>query len=219
MTVQAAIGIVTLLYQAPIGLALLHQVMAIVVLSIAVVARGPHHARQRAHRAVRSRQHAARSGMIELTPRGRHRRSSSSCMARPTRSISNSARRIAAHFEALRVSPDTRGRDHGAGADVLGGRRPAAADRRRRRLRAAIPAGAAPALRHGVQLIRSRWSLPSTATPSPAAACWPAAPTSASRRKDGGRIGVTELLVGVPFPGHGVRGDALCDRAAVSCRT
>lgn len=37
MTVQAVIGIATLLYQAPIGLALVHQAMAIVVLSIAVV--------------------------------------------------------------------------------------------------------------------------------------------------------------------------------------
>ena len=37
MTAQAAIGIATLLYQAPIGLALLHQATAIVVLSIAVV--------------------------------------------------------------------------------------------------------------------------------------------------------------------------------------
>jgi len=36
MTVQAVIGVVTLLHQATIGLALLHQAMAIVVLSIAV---------------------------------------------------------------------------------------------------------------------------------------------------------------------------------------
>lgn len=36
MTVQAAVGVVTLLYQAPMGLALLHQFMAIVLLSIAV---------------------------------------------------------------------------------------------------------------------------------------------------------------------------------------
>jgi cytochrome c oxidase assembly protein subunit 15 len=37
MTIQAIIGTATLLYQAPISLALLHQAMAIVVLSIAVV--------------------------------------------------------------------------------------------------------------------------------------------------------------------------------------
>ena len=37
MTIQAAIGIATLLYQAPISLALMHQAMAIVVLTIAVV--------------------------------------------------------------------------------------------------------------------------------------------------------------------------------------
>jgi cytochrome c oxidase assembly protein subunit 15 len=36
MTVQAIVGIATLLHQAPIGLALLHQAMAIVVLTIAV---------------------------------------------------------------------------------------------------------------------------------------------------------------------------------------
>ena len=37
ITLQAALGIVTLLYQAPLALALLHQAMAIVVLTIAVV--------------------------------------------------------------------------------------------------------------------------------------------------------------------------------------
>jgi cytochrome c oxidase assembly protein subunit 15 len=37
MTVQVGIGVVTLLYQAPLSLALLHQAMAIVVLTIAVV--------------------------------------------------------------------------------------------------------------------------------------------------------------------------------------
>ncbi len=36
MTVQAAVGVATLLYQAPISLALIHQAMAIVVLTIAV---------------------------------------------------------------------------------------------------------------------------------------------------------------------------------------
>ncbi len=48
--------------------------------------------------------------------------------------------------------------------------------------------------------IRSRWSRQSTATPLPAAACWFAVPTGALWRVAGGRIGVTELLVGVPFP-------------------
>ncbi len=37
VTIQAALGIVTLLHQAPLALALLHQAMAIVVLAIAVV--------------------------------------------------------------------------------------------------------------------------------------------------------------------------------------
>ena len=37
VTVQAILGIVTLLYQAPIALALLHQAMAIVVLTVAVI--------------------------------------------------------------------------------------------------------------------------------------------------------------------------------------
>jgi cytochrome c oxidase assembly protein subunit 15 len=37
VTVQAAIGIATLLYQVPIALALAHQAMAMVVLTIAVV--------------------------------------------------------------------------------------------------------------------------------------------------------------------------------------
>jgi cytochrome c oxidase assembly protein subunit 15 len=35
--VQAALGITTLLYQAPLGLALLHQTMAIIVLAVAVI--------------------------------------------------------------------------------------------------------------------------------------------------------------------------------------
>jgi cytochrome c oxidase assembly protein subunit 15 len=37
VTLQAALGIVTLLHQAPLALALAHQAMAIVVLTIAVV--------------------------------------------------------------------------------------------------------------------------------------------------------------------------------------
>jgi cytochrome c oxidase assembly protein subunit 15 len=37
VTIQAALGIVTLLYQAPIGLALAHQAVAVVVLAIAVL--------------------------------------------------------------------------------------------------------------------------------------------------------------------------------------
>jgi cytochrome c oxidase assembly protein subunit 15 len=37
VTIQAGIGVVTLLYQTPLALALLHQVMAIVVLTVAVV--------------------------------------------------------------------------------------------------------------------------------------------------------------------------------------
>jgi cytochrome c oxidase assembly protein subunit 15 len=37
VTLQAGIGIVTLLHQAPLALALLHQIMGIVVLTIAVI--------------------------------------------------------------------------------------------------------------------------------------------------------------------------------------
>ena len=47
VTLQAALGIVTLLYQAPLALALAHQVMAIVVFTIAVV-----HAERLSHRAI-----------------------------------------------------------------------------------------------------------------------------------------------------------------------
>jgi len=46
-TLQAALGIVTLLYQAPLALALAHQVMAMVVFSIAIV-----HAERLSHRAI-----------------------------------------------------------------------------------------------------------------------------------------------------------------------
>ena len=47
VTVQAALGIVTLLHQAPIPLALAHQVLAILVFSIAVI-----HAERLSHRAI-----------------------------------------------------------------------------------------------------------------------------------------------------------------------
>ncbi len=47
VTLQAALGIVTLLYQAPLALALAHQVMAMVVFSIAIV-----HADRLSHRAI-----------------------------------------------------------------------------------------------------------------------------------------------------------------------
>jgi heme a synthase len=53
VTLQAGLGVVTLLYQAPLGLALAHQILAILVLSIAVV-----HAERLSHRAVISAQHA-----------------------------------------------------------------------------------------------------------------------------------------------------------------
>jgi cytochrome c oxidase assembly protein subunit 15 len=46
VTIQAGVGIVTLLHQAPLSLALLHQAMAIVVLSVAVI-----HAERLARRA------------------------------------------------------------------------------------------------------------------------------------------------------------------------
>jgi heme a synthase len=47
VTLQAALGIVTLLYQAPLALALAHQVMAMVVFSIAII-----HAERLSHRAI-----------------------------------------------------------------------------------------------------------------------------------------------------------------------
>jgi cytochrome c oxidase assembly protein subunit 15 len=53
VTLQAGLGIVTLLYQAPLLLALTHQVLAILVLTIAVV-----HAERLSHRAVAHVRHA-----------------------------------------------------------------------------------------------------------------------------------------------------------------
>ena len=53
VTLQAGLGVVTLLYQAPLGLALAHQVLAILVLTIAVV-----HAGRLSHRAIIYTQHA-----------------------------------------------------------------------------------------------------------------------------------------------------------------
>jgi len=53
VTLQAGLGVVTLLYQAPLGLALAHQILAILVLTIAVV-----HAERLSHRAIIFAQHA-----------------------------------------------------------------------------------------------------------------------------------------------------------------
>ena len=47
VTAQAALGVVTLLYQAPLPLALTHQILAIIVFTIAVV-----HAERLSHRAI-----------------------------------------------------------------------------------------------------------------------------------------------------------------------
>jgi cytochrome c oxidase assembly protein subunit 15 len=47
ITLQAGLGIVTLLYQTPLPLALAHQVLAILVFSVAVI-----HAERLSHRAV-----------------------------------------------------------------------------------------------------------------------------------------------------------------------
>jgi cytochrome c oxidase assembly protein subunit 15 len=59
MTVQMALGIITLLHQAPLALALLHQAMAIVVLTIAVV---------HAQRLVPRREHTGAVSPLVSTP-------------------------------------------------------------------------------------------------------------------------------------------------------
>ena len=62
VTLQAALGIVTLLYQAPLALALAHQVMAMVVFTIAIV-----HAERLSHRATRARAAGGGAGrMIDV---------------------------------------------------------------------------------------------------------------------------------------------------------
>ena len=73
VTLQAGIGIVTLLHQAPLPLALLHQVTGIVVLTIAVIHAerlSPRHAAAAARAVRRRRFHSARNAMIELSHRG-----------------------------------------------------------------------------------------------------------------------------------------------------
>ena len=147
----------TLLHQAPIALALLHQAMAIVVLTIAVVhARAAHAASARTHgcSSGRRRRHR-RFAMIEATRQGdvmvvklAHGKANALdielCEA-----IVDALQRAARRRRTQADRPDR------AGADVFRGRRSAAPDRRRRRLRAQVPAGAAPALRHGVSSSRS----------------------------------------------------------------
>ena len=155
VTIQAGIGIVTLLHQAPLPLALLHQAMAIVVLTIAVVHAerlSPRHAAARCRAADRRRRlHPARNEMIELTQRG------AVAVVTLVHGKANAldiefCEAIAAQFEALRSSAAQavvltgQGRMFSAGVDLLRLSEGGAA------LRPALPAGAAPALRHGVLL-------------------------------------------------------------------
>ena len=106
---------------------------------------------------------------------------------------------LAAQFEACRRYRNTSDRADRAGRHVLGGRRPVAAERRRRALRAALPAGAAPALQ--AVFFFPKPVVAAINGHAIAGGCVLAG--CADRRiaaRGGGRIGVTELLVGVPFP-------------------
>ena len=220
MTIQAGIGIVTLLHQAPIALALLHQAMAIVVLTIAVVHAERHHAAQRLRcRATCSRSTLASAGiaMIELTRQG------DVAVLKLAHGKANAldielCEAIAAQFEALRDDAGRRpmvltgqGRMFSAGVDlprlIEGGAR----------LCAAIPAGAAPALRHGVPSSQAggrRGQRPRHRRRLRAGLLRRQAHRGARRRphrrdRAAGRRAVS---------GDGVRGDALCHRAAISSR-
>ena len=194
VTLQAALGIVTLLHQAPLALALAHQVMAIVVLTIAVV-----HAERLSHRgglsrgSVRGRRHDRRSA------RGRHCRADAGGTARPTRSTSNSARRWPRVSTSLRggdakaVVLTGQGKIFSAGVDLLrcsdGG-----ADYVRQFL---------PALHQLYDAVFFHPKPVVAAINGHAMAGGCVLACCADRRimaRDGGRIGVTELLVGVPFP-------------------
>ena len=67
-------------------------------------------------------------------------------------------------------------------------------------LHAQIPSRAEQDVRRRVLFPESRSLRRSTATPSRAAACSRAAPTMRLMAQGAGRIGITELLVGLPFP-------------------
>ena len=214
VTLQAGIGIVTLLHQAPLPLALLHQVMGIVVLTIAVV-----HA-ERLVAAARAADAPFAAGasmprgddMIELTHRG------GIAVMTMAHGKANAldielCEAIAAQFEALRGSDAKavvltgQGRMFSAGVDLM------RLERGRRGLCAALPAGAAPALRHGVLLSQARGGRgqrPRHRRRLRAAVLRRPAHRRARRRphrrdRASGRRAVSAA---------GVRGDALCDAAA-----
>ena len=107
---------------------------------------------------------------------------------------------LAARFMELRGSDAKAVVVTGQGKIFLRRRRSHPAERRRRRLTSANSCPSCTSSTTRCSTIPSRWWRRSTATPLPAAACSPVAPTGASWRATGGRIGVTELLVGVPFP-------------------
>ena len=108
-----------------------------------------------------------------------------------------------AHRRAVRRAARCAGQGRGAdraGPHVLRRRRSSEAERRRRAVRAPLPAGAAPAL------TRTVFFFPKpvvAAVNGHAIAGGCVLACCADKRiaaRDGGRIGVTELLVGVPFP-------------------
>ena len=199
VTLQAGIGIVTLLHQTPLPLALLHQVMGIVVLT----SRSIHAERlspQRAGRGAqgRGRFAAARNDMIELSHRG------GIAIVTMTHGKANAldiefCEALAAQFEALRAAD--------AKAVVLTGQGPmfsAGVDLIR------LSEGGATYVRRFLPALHRLYDTvfffpkPVVAAVNGHAIAGGCVLECCADRRiaggDGGRIGVTELLVGVPFP-------------------
>ena len=200
VTIQAGLGIVTLLHQAPLPLALLHQITGIAVLTIAVDAcRAAVAASARRGRRGRPPARPCRGAtMIELTTARRHRhpahgaRQGQRARHRILRGDRGAVRQSSASA-AKAVVLTGQGRMFSAGVDLIRLSEGGAAYVRRflpalhRLLRRGVLLSQARG--RGDQRPRHRRRLRAGMLRR-----------QAHRARGGGRIGVTELLVGVPFP-------------------
>ena len=141
VTLQAALGVVTLLYQAPLALALAHQMLAIVVFTIAVM-----HAERLSHRAIYTLQQPQRSNAHDQK-RDHDGIAVLTLMHGKANALDiEFCNAIADRFADLRKFGRQGGGADRAGQDLFGRRRSEATERGRRRLYPQIPASPAPSL-------------------------------------------------------------------------
>ncbi len=153
VTLQAALGIVTLLHQAPLHLALPHQLLAIVVLTVAVV-----HAERLSNspRAVSRGRVGGAGRMIDVATEG------GIAVVTMTHGKANAldlefCEALVVRFGELRTADVKAIVLTGAGKNLFRRRRSETTDRRRRRLRARLSAEPAPGFTTRCSFILSRW--------------------------------------------------------------